>query len=96
MMGMDMGMPEPDADESGGPSDADADNFTPKDDFEREAADFLDDSKPMGERVMALREAIKLCGESDYGSEPGSSGGEKKKGGVDLLLAFGGPKKSKG
>ncbi len=53
-MGMDMGMGaglggEPDADEMGGASDMDTDDFKPKDDFEREAADFLDDTKPMAE-----------------------------------------------
>jgi len=92
MAGMfgDMAAPEPDADEAGGPSDGDADNFTPKDDFEREAVNFLDDSKPMGERVLALKEAIKICAEKDYGGDEGS-GGEKKPGG-GLALIFG-PKK---
>ena len=83
------GAPEPDADEAGGPSDGDADNYEPKDDFEREAKDFLDDTKPMGERIMALKEAIKICSSEDYGS---SGGGEKKPGG-GLALIFGKDKK---
>lgn len=81
---------EPDADESGGMSDSDADDFSPKDDFEREAVDFLDDSKPMGERVMALREAIRLCSEKDYGSSSSAPG---KKPALDIAMVFGGPKK---
>lgn len=88
LMGMPgMGAPEPDADEMGGPPDADADEFTPKDDFEREAVDFLDDSKPMGDRVLALKEAIRICAEKDYGES------DEKKPAGGLALVFGGPKK---
>jgi hypothetical protein len=66
----------------------------PKDDFEREAFDFMDDSLPMATRAMALKEAIKLCAEKDYGSATG--GGEKPKGDTGLALIFGGePKKKK-
>jgi hypothetical protein len=88
MMDM-MGAPEPDA----GMSDMDADDpgdYEPKDEFEREAMSAFDDSLPMADRMIALREAIKLCGEEDYGSSEKPAG---KKPGVDVLLAFGGPKK---
>lgn len=61
----------------------------PADDFEREAFDFMDDSLPKATRAMALKEAIKLCAEKDYGS----GGGEKPKGEGGLALIFGGPKK---
>ncbi len=64
--------------------------YEPKDDFEREAKDFLDDTLPMGDRITALKEAIKICAEKDYGSS-GEGGGEKKPGG--LALIFGSPKK---
>ena len=87
-----MGMDEPDADEIGGLSDSDTDDFgayEPKDEFEREAKDFLDDTKPMGERLMALKEAIRICSEKDYGS---SSSGSGDKGG-GLAMIFGAPKK---
>lgn len=90
-MGMGMGMgAEPDADESGGMSDLDADDYEPKDEFEREAMDAFDDTKPMAERMIALKEAIRICAEKDYASE--GSGGEEKKG-SGLALIFGAPKK---
>lgn len=93
-MGMDMGMmgdhAEPDADESGGPSDMDADNFEPKTDEEREAMSALDPEAPMADRVASLLEAIRLCSEKDYGAE---ESGVKKKPGIDIAMVFGGPKK---
>jgi len=91
-MGMDMGMmggPEPDADEAGGPSDADTDDFEPKTDEEREAKSALDDTAPMADRVASLLEAIRLCSEKDYGGKTPAA----KKPGIDLALIMGGPKK---
>lgn len=92
-MGMDMGMgggldgavdaAEPDADDMG------AEAYEPKDDFEREAMDAFDTAKPMGERMMAFREAVKLCSEEDYGADSGP----EKKSGSGLALVFGAPKK---
>ena len=94
-MGMDMGMggdlggdlppAEPDADDMGG------DAYEPKDEFEREAMDAFDDTKPMADRMMALKEAIKICSEEDYGSSSEKPAGKKP--GLDVVLAFGGPKK---
>lgn len=63
--------------------------FEPKDEFEREAMDFMDEEMPMASRMMALREAIKLCTASDYGAKPG--GAEKPPAG--LALVFGGKEK---
>ncbi len=92
-MGMDMGMggdmggdlppAEPDADDMGG------DAYEPKDEFEREAMDAFDDTKPMAERMMAFKEAIRICAEKDYGSDEGP----EKKSGSGLALVFGAPKK---
>lgn len=93
-MGMDMGM----GGDIGGSVDTDMpppeDDFgayEPKDEFEREAKDFLDDTKPMGERLLALKEAIKICSEEDYAAE--SADGPEKKSGSGLALVFGAPKK---
>lgn len=80
-MGADTGSDE--ASEPGG--------YEPKDDFEREAKDFLDDSLPMEERIGALKEAIKICAAKDYGEADGGGAEEKKPAG-GLALIFG-PKK---
>lgn len=56
--------------------------FEPADEFEREAADFLDETLPMAQRMMALKEAIKLCAQEDYAS-PES---EKPAGGLALVF----------
>ena len=60
--------------------------FEPADEFEREAADFLDDSLPMASRMMALKEAIKLCVEKD---EAGGYGKPSEGPKTGLALVFG-------
>jgi hypothetical protein len=89
---MGMGAPDTGMEPDMGDEATESEGFEPKDDFEREAKDFLDDSLPMETRIDALREAVKLCMDEDYGGgEGGSSSGEKKPAG-GLALIFG-PKK---
>ncbi len=91
-------MPEPDmmgmmgGDESsempplGGEMGSAEEPFEPADEFEREAADFLDESLPMASRMMALKEAIKLCAEEDKAGGYGKPSEGPKTG---LALVFG-------
>lgn len=68
----------------------------PTDEFETEirAAFPAEDWSP--ERVMALKEAIKICVRDDKEGEYGDEAGPpKKKGGEGLALIFGAPKKGK-
>lgn len=74
------------SDPLGGPMGSAEEPFEPADEFEREAVDFLDESMPMASRMMALREAIKLCVEQD------KAGGYDKPGAAPaegLALVFG-------
>lgn len=73
----------------------DAEPKEPLDEFGTEVSSAFPAEDWTPERLMALKEAIKLCLESDkageYGPEP------KKKGPIDLALVFpGGPKKKAG
>jgi hypothetical protein len=81
-LGMDLGSPMGESDEASEPAGEE-----PKDEFEREAFDFMDDTLTKAERAMALKEAIRICSEGDYGEEGGE---EKPKGGLALVF---GPKK---
>lgn len=83
-----IGAPEAEGDEASEPE-----GYEPKDDFEREAKDFLDDSLPMESRIMALKEAIKLCASEDYGGGEGEGGEPSGKKAPGLALIFGAPKK---
>ena len=87
---------EPDGDEMGmGMGLGDEKSSGPMDEFEREFADAFDESKPMAERAMAMKEAIRLCVEKDeaggYGSEPPPRKGK----GPELAIVFGGPEKKR-
>lgn len=67
----------------------------PTEPFEIEATVALDPKAPMADRLMALKEAIKLCLEQDL--EGGYDKPPPKKGdGADLAIVFGGPPKKKG
>jgi hypothetical protein len=68
----------------------------PLDEFETEirAAFPAEDWTP--ERVMALKEAIKICVAADQADEYGEDKPPPKKGGEALALIFGGPKKKGG
>lgn len=62
------------------------DEGTGDSEFDSEASVALDPKAPMGERMMALKEAIRICTEKDYGDK----GGGKKSGGgpgIALLLS---------
>jgi hypothetical protein len=49
------------------------------------------------ERTAALKEAIRLCAKKDMGeSDMGPPSGPPKKGGIDLAILLGGPKKKAG
>jgi hypothetical protein len=61
---------------------------TGDDEFDMEAKVALDPDAPMGDRMMALKEAIKLCMKEDYGDKGG-----KTKGVPDLMMILGKPKK---
>lgn len=67
----------------GGPMGSADEPFEPADEFEREAVDFLDESMPMASRMMALKEAIRLCVEQD------KAGGYEKPPAEGLALVFG-------
>ncbi len=70
----------------------------PPDEFESFAVKAWPDMAGDPERIMAAKEAIKVCLESDEAGEYGESEPPpKKKGGIDLALVFpGGPKKKGG
>ena len=68
----------------GGEMGSDDEPFEPKNEEEREIADFMDDTKPMAERVMAFHEAVRLCMEEGHDSPGGS-----KKPPAGLALVFG-------
>jgi hypothetical protein len=87
-------MLDPAPDEGMGDEATEPEGEEPADDFEREAFDFMDDSLPKATRAMALKEAIKLCMDKDYGTGGGGSEG-KPKGGSGLALIFGGAPKKK-
>jgi hypothetical protein len=49
------------------------------------------------ERTAALKEAIRLCAKKDMGGpDMGPPSGPPKKGGIDLAILLGGPKKKAG
>ena len=70
----------------------------PVDEFERFAAKAWPDMAGDSERMMAAKEAIKICLESDQAGDYGGSEGapKPKKGGIDLAVVFPGPKKKAG
>lgn len=67
-------------------------------DYDDAFASALADAFPMEEwtpeRTAALKEAIRLCVQKDTAGEPPA--GPPKKGGIDLALILGGPKKKAG
>ena len=75
----------------------DEESSEPVDEFERFAAKAWPDMAGDPERMMAAKEAIKICLESDlegeYDDEPAP---KPKKGGTDLAVIFTGPKKKAG
>lgn len=77
--------------------DMGGDSSEPIDEFETEARAAFPNEDWTPERVMAFKEAIKLCLEADqagdYGGKP--SGPPKKPGGLALLIAEGPKKKEK-
>lgn len=69
----------------------------PMDEFETEIRAAFPDNDWTPERVMAMKEAIRLCLEKDEAGEYGGGGPPPKKGaGPDLAIVFGGPPKKKG
>ncbi len=70
----------------------------PLDEFERMASKAWPDMAGDTERLMAAKEAIKICLESDQAGEyeDSESAPKPKKGGIDLAVVFPGPKKKAG
>ena len=70
----------------------------PMDDFETEIRSAFPDNDWTPDRVMAMKEAIRLCLEEDQagGYEDEKPSGPPKKGGAGLALIFEGPKKKGG
>ena len=60
--------------------------FEPADEFEREAVDAFDDSLPMASRMLALKEAIRLCVEQDKAGGYKAPGGAGPKTGLALVF----------
>ena len=77
----------------------DEESSEPVDEFERFAAKAWPDMAGDSERMMAAKEAIKICLEADQEGEY-EGGGEapkpKKKGAIDMAFIFPGPKKKAG
>ena len=71
------------------------DGAEPLDEFETELRAALPNEDWTPERVMAMKEAIKICVAQDREGEYGEDK-PKKKGGEALALIFGGPKKKGG
>ncbi len=76
------------------PDLGDSDMDEPADDFETFAAKAWPDLAGDPERLMAAKEAIKICLEADSKGEY-DEGPPPKKGGSGLALIFGAPKKGK-
>lgn len=70
--------------------------YEPADDAEREAMTAFDDTLPMAERMLAFKEAVRLCVEKDEaGGYGGGDKAAKPKGDSGLALIFGGAPKKK-
>jgi hypothetical protein len=70
-------------------------------DYDDAFASAIADAFPMEEwtpeRTAALKEAIRLCAKKDMGGpDMGPPSGPPKKGGIDLAILLGGPKKKAG
>ena len=69
-------------------------------DYDDAFASAIADAFPMEEwtpeRTSALKEAIRLCVKKDMGEGGEPPSGPPKKGGIDLALILGGPKKKAG
>ena len=89
-------MPEEDELGLGGGSEPEPDE--PVDEFETEIRAAFPAESWTPERLMAMKEAIKICVAADQAGEYGGDAPKPppKKGGVDLALIFGEPKKKKG
>lgn len=69
----------------------------PVDEFERFASKAWPDMAGDSERLMAAKEAIRICVEDDLSGEYDEEPAPKpKKGGIDLAVVFPGPKKKAG
>ncbi len=71
----------------------DMDESEPTDEFETFAVKAWPDMAGDSERIMAAKEAIKICLEQDQAGDYDSP--KPKKGGSGLALIFGAPKKGK-
>lgn len=69
-------------------------------DYDDAFASALADAFPMEEwtpdRTAALKEAIRLCAKKDTEGDEAPPSGPPKKGGLDLAILLGGPKKKAG
>jgi hypothetical protein len=69
-------------------------------DYDDAFASAVADAFPMEEwtpeRTAALKEAIRLCVKKDMGGDEAPPSGPPKKGGLDLAILLGGPKKKAG
>ncbi len=77
------------------PEDDEFAESEPTDEFETFAIKAWPDMAGDSERIMAAKEAIKICLEQDQAGEYGPEKPAPKKGGSGLALIFGAPKKGK-